>query len=92
MEGGSVADVYYKAFQVFADRNGTGLDGLLGYVIVHEIGHLLLGPGHGPGGIMHSPWKRSEVAALERRWLKFTPAQRADILRNLKKLNSEAGK
>lgn len=86
---GRIADVYYKATRIFADEHTADLDALIGYVIVHEIGHLLLGPGHSARGIMHSPWKGRDVMALDRRWLKFSAPQQAEILRRLHALNSE---
>jgi hypothetical protein len=86
---GFIADVYYKAVQAFASQHTADLDGLIGYVIVHEVGHLLLGPGHSPRGIMHATWKGPEAMALNRRWMKFTAAQQAEILRKLRAINAE---
>jgi len=44
---------------------------LMGYVIVHELGHLLLGPGHTAEGVMQTGWNESELHALRQRWLRF---------------------
>jgi len=86
---GRIADVFFKAVREYSDQNSVDLRGLLGYVIVHEIGHLLLGPGHSSRGIMHSPWRGPDRMALERRWLKFTSAQQAEIVRKLRSINQE---
>lgn len=85
---GYIADVHYKAVQAFADRNGIDVEGLLGHVIAHELGHLLLGPGHSAHGIMSALWRGADAMALKRRWLKFTVAEQERIHRSLDTLNS----
>jgi predicted metalloprotease len=85
---GYMADIYYKAVQEIAERHGTDADGLFGYVIAHELGHLLLGPGHSPHGIMHAPWNNSDAMAVKQRGLKFTATQQERIRRNLQVRNS----
>jgi hypothetical protein len=47
--------------------------------MAHELGHLLLGPGHVPGGIMRAGWKSGDLDAVRKRSLKFNPAQSARI-------------
>jgi hypothetical protein len=86
---GRMADVFFKMVSAFADRHQTGAEVLLGCVIAHEIGHLLLGPGHSTSGIMRSPWRSSDTIALNRRWLQFTGPQRAEILLRLRDINRE---
>jgi predicted metalloprotease len=85
---GYIADIYYKAVQEIAERYGTDADGLLGYVIAHELGHLLLGPGHSPHGIMHAPWNNSDATAVKQRGLKFTSTQQERIHQTLQARNS----
>ena len=52
---------------------------LLGRVIVHELGHLLLGPGHAPVGIMKAHWTRDDLRPNNLGMLCFT-AQQATLI------------
>ena len=46
---------------------------VLGHLIAHEIGHLLLGPGsHAPSGIMSSPWSKRVLKRVGMGNLGFT--------------------
>lgn len=56
---------------------------LLGRVIVHELGHLLLGPGHSPVGIMKGHWTREDLRRKNLGMLTFTAEQAALIRSNL---------
>jgi len=56
---------------------------LLGRVIVHELGHLLLGPGHSPVGIMKAHWTREDLRRTNLGMLSFTSEQVALISSNL---------
>ncbi|PYY15245.1 MAG: hypothetical protein DMG60_18205 [Acidobacteria bacterium] len=52
------------------------LVGVLGHVIAHEIGHLLLGlNSHSTSGIMRGLWEEEELKAVERGRLLFTSQQ-----------------
>ncbi len=59
---------------------------ILGHLIAHELGHLLLGEGgHSAGtGIMHVPWQTKELERIKRGVMWFLPGQteriRAQIL------------
>jgi hypothetical protein len=68
---GYIADVYYPAIQELARNSQASESWLIGYTIAHEIGHLLLGPGHRLQGIMRANWGREEALALAQRWLGF---------------------
>ncbi len=51
---------------------------LLGYVIAHEIGHLLLGPdSHSSRGIMRARWGREDLEQMQRGKLAFLEEQAA---------------
>jgi hypothetical protein len=80
LEGG-MADAYFEAIKEFARRYDADVDALLGYVIVHELGHLLLGPGHVTNGVnvMRARWSPGELRALRQRWLRFSKLQEASI-------------
>jgi hypothetical protein len=61
---------------------------ILGHVMAHEIGHLLLpGEGHSTDGIMRAQWSLNEWRLLGRGKLNFAPEQsrflRAELLRRL---------
>jgi hypothetical protein len=46
---------------------------VLGLVMAHEIGHLLLQMrGHSPDGIMHFPWSPKELGLANHNFLVFT--------------------
>jgi hypothetical protein len=46
---------------------------ILGHVMAHELGHLLLGVGsHGATGLMHVPWHKKELESLAQGALLFT--------------------
>ena len=86
---GYMADVYYKAVEAFAEWHGTVKDELLGYVIAHELGHLLLGVGHSPQGVMRSRWTGRDATAVRQLGLKFTAVEQERIRRNLRSRGSE---
>lgn len=67
---------------------GTGFEDaqaiILGHMIAHEIGHLLLGPGsHGNKGVMKFPWDRRVLMSMERGRLRFTAREQSRILEAL---------
>jgi hypothetical protein len=65
---------------------------ILAAVMTHEIGHLLLGPGHSPSGIMRAKWTWDELEMVRSGLLLFTPDQSA-LLRAeaLARVNVSAG-
>jgi hypothetical protein len=77
---------------VFADRAreiATGEETravILGHLIAHELGHLLLGEAEHPAGagIMHTPWQTKELDQIKRGVMYFLPGQteriRAQVL------------
>jgi hypothetical protein len=48
-----------------------------------ELGHLLIGAGHRPNGLMRAALSKKELEALSRRHLKFNEAEQAAILHKL---------
>jgi hypothetical protein len=75
---GSMVQVFFRQVQDFARSYQADLGRMLGYVIAHEIGHLLL-PGyrHSPTGVMQAEWDKKLVRDAARGLLTFTPAQAA---------------
>lgn len=74
---GYIADVYYQVVQALATAKQVEFTPLSGYVIAHELGHLLLGPGHAATGVMRAAWDLRDLEAIRRGRLKFTPAEGA---------------
>ena len=69
--------MYYQAVQTLGTTKQIELTPLLGYVIAHELGHLLLGPGHAPNGVMRAVWSPMDLGAIRRGCLRFGPAEAA---------------
>ncbi len=80
---GTMADAYYGAIEQFARTHLADPAEVLGYVVAHELGHLLLGPGHSAGSIMTAVWDGKTLAAARQRWLTFSQAQRTSVHREL---------
>ena len=81
---GNMADVYYGAIRELTLLYPvTGADQLMGYTMAHELGHLLIGAGHRPNGLMRAALSKKELDALNHRHLKFNEAEQAAILRKL---------
>jgi hypothetical protein len=87
---GLLADAYMRPIDASAEQKAMNRDLLLGLVISHELGHLLLGPGHVPSGVMCGTWKAREAQAMHKRWLRFDREQSAAIRRELQKLAEES--
>ena len=71
-----VADSYffYNRIAHVSDRNQLDSAALLGAVIAHELGHLLLPAGsHSTRGLMRAGWNRSDVLTAD--GLRFTAEQ-----------------
>lgn len=64
---------------------------LLAYVIAHEIGHLLLGPGtHSPSGIMKARWLPDDIRLMEMGGLRFQSEQARRMRQRLDAQNFRA--
>jgi hypothetical protein len=70
--GGYLADAYFQAVEATAQLYNGNAGVLLGFVMSHELGHLLLGTGHTRDGVMQPAWGRKQMDALRQRWLKFS--------------------
>ena len=81
---GYIADVYYPAIEVLSETSQASRGSLIGYAMAHEIGHLLLGPGHRPRGIMRARWGQEELLALAQRSLGFDKTDRMRLRERLR--------
>jgi hypothetical protein len=79
---GSNASIFYHRVEELSERRHTSKSLLLGHLIAHEIGHLLLGSNsHSRSGIMHVPWNRAQVERASLGTLLFAE-QEPDKMRN----------
>jgi hypothetical protein len=83
---GYIADIYSPAVKAMSQQTGTDEGRLLGWTIAHELGHLLLGPGHSLTGIMTGQWGDKEMAAIAKRWLGFHEEERSRIRERLREI------
>jgi hypothetical protein len=73
---GFIAGAYYQRVQQLSQRLGCRTALVLGYVVAHELGHLVLGAqSHFPSGIMSYPFDRKELRLASQGLLRFTPSQ-----------------
>jgi hypothetical protein len=78
---GHLAYVFYDRVQRLAKKQQMSDASLLGVVIAHEIGHLLLPYGsHSSRGLMQGEWDNRQLFFARARLLRFT-AQQAELIR-----------
>jgi len=56
-------NVFYHRVDALATE-GYRADRILGYVIAHEVAHVLLGPSHSEEGIMRGEWSRDDLQRI----------------------------
>lgn len=70
---GMIAQVCAHCCEELAKGSEALHAAILGHVMAHELGHLLLGAGsHGATGLMHVPWHKRELESLAQGSLVFT--------------------
>jgi hypothetical protein len=78
---GTQADVFFDEVQRLGTNAKVDVSELLGHVIAHELGHLILGShAHSASGIMSPRWEAAELNQLVKGNLLFNPAQ-AEVMR-----------
>ena len=88
---GMHAWAFYATIQAFAALHGLDAGSLLGHVIAHEIGHLLLrNNSHSQTGLMRAGWDKLQVTRLAACVLTFTPKESALIRSRLVSSNLPA--
>lgn len=73
---GRYGDVFLSSAEKLHEDKNVGIAVVLGHVMAHEIGHLILGHNaHSTRGIMRARWETDEVKKLGTGTLLFTPDQ-----------------
>jgi hypothetical protein len=81
---GSFLFAFLGRVEGFARHHDRPVAQILGHVIAHEMGHLLLPTvSHAKGGIMVAHWDRAQLEQLDRGWLTFTQEEVEDIRRSV---------
>ena len=81
---GTVANTFAHDAEQLANRRGMLQGVMLGHVVAHEMGHLLLGAGHSTSGIMHDRWRLKELALIAQGKMLFTPAEARGLRTNIR--------
>jgi hypothetical protein len=78
---GKSSDVFWKRAEDLHATSNLDLGSILGSVMAHEMGHLLLGSNaHAVSGIMRARWEGEELRRIAMGTLLFTP-QQAKLMR-----------
>jgi hypothetical protein len=81
---GTRITLYKDRLSSLIQRNPIFAAPVLGHVLAHEIGHVLLRSSqHSSEGLMKSFWCAQEQSDMRRRFLRFTESETAQILHNL---------
>ena len=73
---GKYSDVFFGRIKRQCQESDFAIERLLGYVMAHELGHLLLGTGaHSRWGIMMPTWRKAELQEAKMGGLLFHPEQ-----------------
>ena len=76
--------IFYPRIRAYSAELGMDASQLLGHVMAHEMGHLLLPYGaHSVAGLMRPAWDRAQVQAATEGLLTFTPDQAGLIREHL---------
>lgn len=80
---GWLATVFVDRIEAAAARAGADAGQLLGRVMAHEVGHLLLGVGyHGPIGVMQAEWSDAMLSHPDREW-RFSALEADRMIRRM---------
>jgi hypothetical protein len=76
----SIAAAYFHRAVEFEHDHGIDRATILGGIMAHELGHLLLDiSGHAPSGLMRRLWERGDLLRIAQGTLWFTPPEAARI-------------
>jgi hypothetical protein len=77
---GATAQIFFRQVEDFARVHHVDLSTMLGHVIAHEVGHLLLPADlHSRSGLMRGEWDRTQMRDAIRGALTFTDGQAQKI-------------
>jgi hypothetical protein len=83
-ERGCLANILYPRVDELASLHGARAARILGHVVAHEVGHLLLGPNpHSPRGVMRGVWSPDDLKFMDWNSLFFTRRQSAQMRAHL---------
>jgi hypothetical protein len=88
---GTCSDVFFPSVQKLHHDWQASIPRVLGSVMAHEIGHLLLGSNaHSASGIMQPHWQGTELRSIGMGTLLFTPEQAQEMRRKQQPLRTES--
>ncbi len=76
---GDFATVSVEFAERLEESGVARLPEILGHIIAHEIGHILLGGRHSVSGIMKAHWSLNEWRLMQQGKLNFAPEQSRDL-------------
>jgi hypothetical protein len=88
--GSGIVYLFCEMIEAAARDRRVPLQDVLGVVITHEIGHLLIAPGHSDRGIMRSQLEEAEWRKASQGMLGFTPRQAETIREGVASRGSSA--
>jgi hypothetical protein len=81
-----VANVFSYDAEQLANRRGMRHGVILGHLVAHELGHLLLGAGsHSSHGIMHVPWRLKELETIAQGLMVSRPEEAEEMQTNIRR-------
>jgi hypothetical protein len=87
---GRTAYAFYGRIEASAQRHRTDVAKVLGYVIAHELGHILLARGtHSSAGIMNGRWNQFQMDLVADSLMRFTNEQATLIRATAAEMNAD---
>lgn len=81
----TVANVFAHHAEQIANRHRVRRGVILGHIVAHELGHLLLGAGsHSSSGMMHVPWLPQELERVAQGAMMFTGGESEKMRVNIR--------
>ena len=89
---GTQADVFHSGIEKLTQHDGSDEAVVLGHVIAHELGHLLLGMNaHSRAGIMQARWTNTELREMRLGSLIFTDQEATAMRSRVSRESTVAG-
>lgn len=88
---GQQADIYFDRIRSFSQEENLTLADITGYIVAHELGHLLLGlNAHSWIGIMKATWERNQLEKANKGELWFSRPEAKTIRQRLTQMSLAA--